>query len=154
MSGTTRFPVFRASPPAVFLAVSAIGSMLAPGASAAPKNGSYAGTTSEKSPITFTVAGKSVKAITSSLGYDGKCGQGGGPGFSFVAPSAAIGAGGRFTATVTASAGSVKGVIQITGVISGSSAHGTISEPKPYFTCKAPNQKVNPYSETFSAKAK
>ncbi len=147
MSAPTRSVMFRASWAVVFLA-------LVPTASAAPKQGSYSGTTSEKAPITFKVAGKTVKAITSSLGYNGKCGSGGGPGFSFVVPSAAIGAGGRFTVTVTAHAGSAKGVIKISGVISGSSAHGTISEPTPFFTCQAPNQKVNPYSETFSANTK
>jgi uncharacterized membrane protein len=138
----------------LLVAVSLVAAALASNACAAPKKGSYTGTTSERSPITFKVAGKKVTAITSSLGYDGKCGAGGGPGFTFVAPSTTIGAGGHFTVTVTAHAGTATGVIQISGLISGSSAHGTISEPKPYFTCHAPNQKVNPYSETFTANTK
>jgi hypothetical protein len=140
--------------PIVFVAVALTASVLAVDAFAAPTKGSYTGTTSEKSPITFKVVGKRVKAITSSLGYDSKCGPGGGPGFSFVAPSAAIGADGHFSVTVTAHAGTAKGIIKISGVISGHSAHGTIIEPTPYFTCHPPNQHVNPYSETFVAKAK
>ena len=140
----------------ILAAVCLTSSVAAQDVFAAPKQGSYAGTTSEKAPITFKVAsgGKKITAVASTLGYDGKCGAGGGPGFSFVAPSAPIGTGGKFAVTVKAHAGTATGVIQISGVIAGANAHGTISEPKPFFTCKAPNQHVNPYSETFTAKAR
>lgn len=118
------------------------------------KAGAYSGTTSESEPVSFTVAagGTSVSALKASLGYNGKCGQGGGPGFAIDVAKASLSKSGTFTATTTGTAGSAKGAITIDGTISGGSAHGTIIEPKPYFTCRAPNQKVNPYSETFTAK--
>jgi hypothetical protein len=116
--------------------------------------GAYSGTTSEHQPVTFTVAAnrKSVRNFTSEVGYNGKCGQGGGPGFEFDIASMTLTAANTFTATVVAADNAVKSTLQISGKISGKSATGTILAPKPYFTCSAPNQKVNPYSATFTAK--
>lgn len=127
----------------------------AAGALGAVKAGSYAGTTSELDPVTFTVAANrtSVTSFKAALGYNGKCGQAGGPGFYFDVAKTAISKSGTFSATVTATAGDAKGVISISGTLSGGSAHGTVSEHTPFFVCHAPNQKVNPYLETFTAKA-
>jgi hypothetical protein len=120
-----------------------------------PTSGKYAGKASESAvpPVSFTVSAnkRTITSFTATLGYDGKCGQGGGPTFSFKVPSMAIGASGSFSGTTIAKDNAAKATIQITGVISLRSAHGTIFEPKPTFVCRPPNQKLNAFSETFSA---
>jgi hypothetical protein len=135
-------------------AAAAQAAIVATGTIGAVKAGAYAGTTSESNPVSFTVAANhaSVTSFKASLAYNGKCGQGGGPGFEVDVAKTAISKHGTFSATVTATAGSAKGAISISGALSGSSAHGTISEHTPFFVCHAPNQKVNPYFETFTAK--
>ncbi len=119
-----------------------------------PAAGQYAGTTTETGAITFTVAknGKAVQAFKVSLGYDGKCGPGGGPTFDLAVKSIALSATGAFHTSVTAHDNATAGVVTVTGTVSKSGARGTILEPKPFFACRAPNQKINPYSETFTAK--
>jgi hypothetical protein len=135
-------------------AAAAQAAVRATGSTGAVKPGAYAGTTSESSPVSFTVAANhaSVTSFKALLAYNGKCGQGGGPGFEVTVAKTAISKSGTFVATATATAGKAKGVISISGTLSGGSAHGTLSEHKPFFVCPAPNQKVNPYFETFTAK--
>lgn len=135
-------------------AVAALAAVSIAAASAAVPAGSYTGTTTEKGPISFTVAkgGTAVQSFTVALGYDGKCGQGGGPTFSVAVKSIAVAANGSFQASVTAHDNAIAAVVQVKGSISKSGARGSVSEPKPYFACHAPNQKVNPYAETFTAK--
>jgi hypothetical protein len=124
------------------------------GSSKPPKSGKYVGKSSEGSaPVSFTVSanGKKITSFTAALGYNGHCGQGGGPNFTFKVPAMTITAGGQFSTTTVGKDNAAHGTIQITGSIAKQSAHGTIAEPKPFFACHAPNQKVNPYSETFTA---
>ncbi len=130
---------------------------LAQGASKPPQSGKYLGKTSETSgaPLSFTVsaAGTKITSFTASLSYNGKCGQGGGPTFAFKVPAMTIAKGGHFAATTQGADKATKGTIRITGIIATRSAHGTIVEPKPFVACRAPNQNVNSYSETFTATA-
>ncbi len=116
----------------------------------APKPGSYAGTSSEKSPVTFKVAkgGTSIQGFTTAIGYDGKCGQGGGPGYTVAASRIAI-KNGRFSITTSfkgpvASVPSKQG--KITGTFSANTVRGTVGIPS--LTVK----KICPaYTETYSA---
>jgi hypothetical protein len=131
--------------------------LVAVASAASPKSGKYVGKSSETpaAPVTFTVlGGQKITSFAGSLAYNGKCGQGGGPTFSFSVPSMQITAGGHFAATAQGADNATKGAIRITGIISNRSAHGSIVEPKPFFDCAAPDQKVNPYSETFTASTK
>jgi hypothetical protein len=116
----------------------------------APKAGTYEGTSSEKGPVALKVAkgGGAVVSFKTAIGYDGKCGQGGGPGFEPKVTHAPIKKG-RFSATVT-----FKGVVpsipsktgKVTGRFSGGTVTGTVVIPslKDKAGCLA-------YSETYSA---
>ena len=123
-------------------------------ASKAPASGTYNGTTSEKSTVTFSVGkgGKTITSFVSSLAYNGKCGQGGGPGFEINVSTMMVSKSGHFSATTIGKVNAATGTIQVAGKIAGHAAAGTIVEPKPFFTCRPPHQKVNPYSESFTAK--
>ncbi len=120
--------------------------------------GSYSGLTSKPGgvPVTFTVSanGKQVLSFSTQLGYDGKCGQGGGPGYEVKVKSMAISAKGTFSATVKGkfpvAAAKVKPVkVKVSGHISGSAASGVVFVPGD--KCSN-NSHENPYSETFTAK--
>lgn len=135
---------------AVVLLVSLLLAAAALAAKKAPKAGTYAGTSSEKGPVTLKVAkgGGAVTGFKTDIGYDGKCGQGGGPGFEPVFSKAPI-AKGHFSVTVTfkgpvASVPSKKG--KITGRFSGNTVTGTVVIPslKTKKICLS-------YSETYSA---
>jgi hypothetical protein len=115
-----------------------------------PKPGSYAGTSSEKSPVTFKVSksGTSIESFKTALGYNGKCGQGGGPPYEIAASTIAI-KHGRFSIAKTfkgpvASIPPKKG--KITGRFSGNTVSGTASVNlnSEFHGCSA-------YSETFTA---
>jgi hypothetical protein len=119
-------------------------------ASKAPKAGIYEGTSSEKGPVTLKVAkgGAAVVSFKTVIGYDGKCGQGGGPGFEPKVTNAPIKKG-RFSVTVTfkgevPSIPSKKG--KVTGRFSGGTVTGTVVIPslKTQTGCLS-------YSETYSA---
>jgi hypothetical protein len=114
----------------------------------APKAGTYEGTSSEKGPVMLTVAKGGVVGFKTAIGYDGKCGQGGGPGFEPRIAHAAI-KNGRFSVTVTfkgevPSIPSKKG--KVTGRFSGGKVTGTVVIPslKTKTGCLS-------YSETYSA---
>lgn len=116
----------------------------------APKAGTYEGTSSEKGPVTLEVAkgGTAVVGFKTAIGYDGKCGQGGGPGFEPQVSKAAIKKG-RFSATVTfkgevSSIGSKQG--KVTGKFSGSKVTGTVAIP----SLKSSTGCLS-YTETYSA---
>jgi hypothetical protein len=86
--------------PAALLALLVCGAVLA---MASAKAGKYVGLTSEGGPVTLTVAagGKTITHFHAVLGYNGKCGQGGGPGLTAAPVSMTIGAGGGFSKNVT-----------------------------------------------------
>lgn len=138
--------------------LSLFGATVARGASKPPESGKYLGvsTASSNTAVSFTVSanGKRITSFTSSVGYNGKCGQGGGPTFAFTVPVITIAKSGHFSATAQGKDNALRGTIRISGVIAKQSAHGTIVELKPFSTCRPPNQKVNPFSETFTASRK
>ena len=121
-------------------------------AAAATATRTFSGTTSERIAVSFEVVGKHVVAFSTSLGYDGKCGQGGGPGYTVKVARIKIGTGGRFSATTTGvgpvpSVPSVK--IRVTGRIKANHATGSVVEPKHF--CAAPNQTKLSYAASFTA---
>ena len=61
--------------------------------------GSYSGTTSEHGPVTLKVVsnGHAITNFKTTLGYNGKCGQGGGPGYNVVIPRIEISPRGKFS---------------------------------------------------------
>jgi hypothetical protein len=120
--------------------------------------GSYSGKTSESGEIAFTVSsnGKKILSFSTSLGYDGKCGQGGGPGYEVKVASMAITAKGSFSASVMGTfpvaSAKVKPIkVKVSGHISGGSASGMVF--KPGALCSKSNH-ANPYSESFTATRK
>jgi hypothetical protein len=119
-------------------------------ANKAPRPGTYEGTSSEKSPVTFKVSkgGTSVQSFKTDIGYDGKCGQGGGPGYEAAIAKIPIKKG-RFSITASfkgpvASVASKKG--RITGKFSGKTVTGTVLIPGLTFKSVCPA-----YAETYSA---
>lgn len=122
------------------------------------KGATYRGTTSEQLPVTFKVAknGKRIQGLTTRLGYDGNCGQGGGPSYEIKVSSITIRAGGKFLATTR---GTLSGTpipvkpitVKVSGRISGRSASGKVFQPRNI--CAAPNKGKLAYSETFTAAA-
>jgi hypothetical protein len=121
------------------------------------KGATYTGTTSEMETLSFKVStsGRDVLSLTTDIGYDGACGQGGGPGFDVDVKSIAIEKGGKFSAKTTgvfpSSTLKVEPMkLKVTGTIDGATASGSVAEVGG--KCKAPAS-GNPYSETFTAKA-
>lgn len=125
----------------------------------APSKGSYQGLTSENIAVTFRVpaGGKSILNFTTALGYNGKCGQGGGPGFEINVKSIHV-SHGKFSATTkgTLHASVVVNpiTVKISGNISGKKATGTVAETGGKNQCTTLNKGANPYSETFTASTK
>jgi hypothetical protein len=147
------------------LALALLGALLVCAAAAAAKapvkGAKYTGVTSSpgSSPVTFAVSanGKRILKFTAHLGYNGKCGQGGGPTYEVKAGSIPIRAGGKFSATtkgtLSGTALAVKPVtVKISGRISGRTAIGSVVEPGG-LRCKTTHKGANSYSATFTAKA-
>ena len=99
---------------------------------AAVRSGHYSGTTSEGGAVTLTVAGGRITHFHALLGYNGKCGQGGGPGLTAAPVRIAIPASGRFSANVTLSLTGIATPIhdpgRVFGRASGSQVTGTIEQ--------------------------
>jgi hypothetical protein len=133
---------------AIFVVVAAmlVGAGLALAGQVKVSAGSYSGQSSEHQAVTLTVVGRAIKNLKTTIGYNGKCGQGGGPGYSIDA-KASIKNNGTFSANITlagivSAIKSVKG--KLTGKASGSKVTGTIEDLS---TAKF---KCNGYVETFS----
>ena len=114
--------------------------------------GKYAGTTSENIPITFMVSGRSITQLKTSIGYNGKCGQGGGPGFTISANGIVIASNGTFSKPITL-VGPTKAVANqkgmLTGHAAGASVSGSIVD-----TTTAKLGSCNGYTENFVASHK
>jgi len=132
---------------------------LASVALARPARGPYTGTTSESIAITFKVSHnrKHVLNLSTEIGYNGKCGQGGGPGFKVTARSLTLKRNGTFSGTGTGAppVSFVKAIkVQITGKIRGRTATGNIEEsPATHCGPGTTHPSASPYQETFIAKA-
>jgi hypothetical protein len=115
----------------------------------APKAGLYAGTSSEHSPVTLQVSkgGISVEHFKTVIGYDGKCGQGGGPGFTVAASTIPVKQE-SFSITTTfkgpvPSVPSKRG--KITGKFSGTTVSGEVVIPS------LKTHGCSSYKETYAA---
>lgn len=125
---------------------------------AAAKPGKYAGTTSEKGTVAFTVSagGKSVNGFTTQDGYNGKChykgGVGGAPNYTLKIPSMKVSAGGLFTATRTVKLGPFSAKLTVKGKLTGSLARGTVNQVGDLCGKDAAKPSLPAYLETFTAK--
>jgi hypothetical protein len=114
---------------------------------AAVKAGKYSGVTSEGGPVTLTISAnkKTITHFNATLGYNGKCGPGGGPGLTAAPASLTIGAGGSFGKDLSLSiANGEHEPGRVFGKVSGSKVTGTVEQSL--------HGKVNKcYVETFTA---
>lgn len=111
--------------------------------------GSYAGKTSEKGAITFKIVGRSIENLHTTIGYNGKCGQGGGPGYSISVNKVALKSNGAYSAKITLR-GPVAAVKSQPGTLKGKASRSTVTgrivdSTTAKFSC-------NGYTETFTAK--
>ncbi len=127
---------------AAVLILSLLLAAVALAAKKAPEAGTYEGTSSEKSQVTFKVSsgGTAIQSFKTTIGYNGKCGQGGGPGYTAAAGRIAI-KNGSFSITTSfkgpvASVASKQG--KITGKFSGTTVTGTVGIPSLKFKAICP----------------
>jgi hypothetical protein len=109
--------------------------------------GTYSGTTSEHQSVTFKVVstGPAITNFKTTLGYNGKCGQGGGPGYNVVISRIAIPGNGEFSKRTTLKLLQLHAPGEVTGKASGSKVTGKVEQ----FL----HGKVNKcYVETFTAR--
>ncbi len=117
---------------------------------AAVKAGKYSGATSEGGAVTLTVAAnkKTITHFNAVIGYNGKCGPGGGPGLTAAPAKLSIAKNGSFSENVRLTlhaAVNVNDPGRVFGKASGSKVTGTIEQ----FL----HGKVNKcYVETFTAR--
>ena len=131
------------------MALALVGALLTAAlALAGARTGTYSGTTSENQAVTFKITshGKVISNFSTVIGYDGKCGQGGGAPYNVKARRIAIGAGGKFSKQVTFrfAPAHISSPGRISGTAKGSSVHGKVVQ---YLKGK-PNRC---YTETFTA---
>lgn len=115
------------------------------------KAGSYSGQTSEKVAITFKIAGRWIESLKTAIGYNGKCGQGGGPGYTISVNKIKIKDNGSYFANITLK-GPVAAVKNSPGTLKGKASGSTVTgkivdSSTAKFSC-------NGYTETFTAKLK
>ena len=130
-------------------------------ASALPRSGHYVGKTSERAVaslpqatvVSFTVSpdGREILSFSASLGYNGVCGQGGGPEYTVKVPRIPLRAG-QFEASTQGFFHTLRMPIRVAGTVSGASAHGTVGTAPPS-RCPPPNASKINYRETFTAAA-
>ena len=109
--------------------------------------GSYAGTTSERLAVTLKVVsgGHAITNFKTQLGYNGKCGQGGGPEYNVVISRIEIPASGKFSARTTLKLLQFHAPGEVAGTASGTKVTGKVEQ----FL----HGKVNKcYVETFTAR--
>jgi len=109
--------------------------------------GTYSGTTSEHEPVTFKVVsgGHAITNFKTTLSYNGKCGQGGGPDYNVAISRIEIPASGKFSKRTTLR------LLQFhaPGAVSGTASGNKVTGKAVQFL----NGKVNKcYVETFTAR--
>ena len=126
----------------------AVGAVALAAAKPPHKPGHYGGANSEGQIVAFQVSksGTSIQGFKTSIGYNGKCGQGGGPGFKPEASRISIKHGSFSIAVkfkgVTPSISPMNG--KITGKFSGNTVTGTVA--------RTGGSGCNGYSMTYRAK--
>ena len=110
-------------------------------------SGSYFGTNSEHGTVTFTVVdnGAAIKNFRTQIGYNGKCGQGGGPGYNVFISRIAIPANGKFSNKTTLKILKFHAPGEVSGKASGGKVTGKVVQ----FLHGKPNKC---YVETFTAR--
>lgn len=133
----------------VVIATALCGGAIASAATHRPTPGRYAGVTSERGGVAFRVSKdrRSIVGFRTLLGYNGKCGQGGGPGLTAAARRIRIDRHGRFRVGVTLTFPQNPRAVRpsrgtIAGRVLGATVRGSVVERG--------NAKC--YSETFSAR--
>jgi hypothetical protein len=156
----TPVPSRRRSPRAIAtvpLAALALALLAASALAGVKKGATYRGTTSEqRQAVSFKVSsnGRKILNFVTRLGYNGKCGQGGGPSYEVHVPSMSITSGGSFKGKVAVSLGPSQASVSVSGRIKGSKAGGVVEDPAALRCTSQPNLGANSYRETFLAKAK
>lgn len=107
--------------------------------------GSYKGTTTEGGPVTLKVVdgGHAITNFKTQLGYNGKCGQGGGPGYNVVISRIEIPTSGKFSKKTTLKLAQLHAPGEVSGKASGAQVKGKVVQ---FFDGK-PNKC---YTETFT----
>jgi hypothetical protein len=115
-------------------------------AAAKVSTGNYFGTTSERVAVTFKVVagGNAITGFKTGLGYNGKCGQGGGPGYNVNVSRIAIAADGKFSKKTTLKILTFHAPGEVSGKASGDRVTGKVVQ----FLHGKPNKC---YTETFTA---
>jgi hypothetical protein len=110
--------------------------------------GTYFGTNSEHGTVTFKVVagGTAITGFKTDLGYNGKCGQGGGPGYNVSVSRIAIPASGKFAKKTTLKVLTFHAPGEVSGKASGDRVTGKVVQ----FLHGKPNKC---YTETFTATA-
>ena len=110
-------------------------------------SGSYFGTNSEHGTVTFKVVdnGAAITNFRTQIGYNGKCGQGGGPGYNVVISRITIPANGKFSKKTTLKLLTFHAPGVVSGKASGSKVTGKVVQ----FLHGKPNKC---YVETFTAR--
>ena len=114
------------------------------------KGANYSGVTTEHNPVSFRISanGKAILRLSTHLGYDGACGQGGGPNYPVSAASIALSAKDTFAHSVHVKIGPDTTTVKISGSFSGKTAKGTIEVA----AAKCPASHKLSFFERFSAK--
>jgi hypothetical protein len=139
------------------IAASAIAAASAVAAGGPVKGATYKGRLVQKNgsePVSFKVArdGKHVLQFTTRLGYNGNCGQGGGPSYEVHVPSIGLSHSGAFKTTTLVKLGGFHATLLISARINGRTASGVVEEPKVH--CLPPHADAKPYQASFTARVK
>lgn len=136
--------------------LAASGSALAAGGGKLAKGATYKGRTSEHTAVSFKLSrsGGAVLSFATRIGYDGACGQGGGPVYDVKVGSMRLSKAGMFVARAEgkfpSSAIKLKPIqLLVVGRVTGRSAHGSVKE----MGASCQSGKGDPYAETFRARA-
>jgi hypothetical protein len=121
------------------------------GATVAVASGSYVGRTSERVPVTFKISRRAITNFATTDGYNGSCGQGGGPGFSIhVGRNIPINAAGHFSINIALVA-PVKQIPNHKGTLTGTAAGSHVTGSIVDVTQEHAKFCQHGYNETFKA---
>jgi len=115
-------------------------------------SGNYAGKTSERDTVTFKIARREIINFSTYDGYNGSCGQGGGPSFriSVAKRNIPINAAGKFSTGITLLA-PVPTVHNDAGTLTGTVAGGRVTGTIVNVTQEHRKFCTRGYNETFTA---